>query len=117
MIKKETFTLMESIQQFFPHFEITQTKIDTWQKVLSEIDYEQAEANLIRYAKGNSYPPAVADIVKGKKDEDFARRSIPSADETKAYLQQMIENENLSVEQIENIEESKRAIRKLLGVE
>lgn len=116
MIKKETFVLMESIQQFFPHFEITQSKIDLWQKALSDIDYETADSHLMIYVKSNKYAPTIADIVKEPKEEDFARRSIPSASETKEYLKGISDNQ-LTDEQQKRIDDCKKEIRKKLGVE
>lgn len=115
MIKSETFNLMEAIQQFFPHFEITQNKIDLWQKALSCVDYETAESNLMIYVKQSRFAPTVSDIANEPKDEDFARRSVPTAEETKTYLEQMGKQE-LTNEQLERIKEHQKEIRKLLGV-
>jgi hypothetical protein len=116
MIKKETFELMESIQQFFPHFEITQSKIDLWQKALNDMDYETADNHLMIYVKSNKYAPTIADIVKEPKEEEFARRSIPTASETKEYLNG-IKSNRLTNEQQKRIDDYKKEIRKMLGVE
>ena len=116
MIKKETFNLMESIQQFFPHFEITQSKIDLWQRALAAVDYETAENNLLIYVKQNRFAPTVSDIANEPKEEDYARRSVPTAEETKKYLDQTTKVE-LTEEQKKRIEEHQKEIRKMLGVE
>ena len=118
MIKKETFALMESIQQFFPHFEITQSKIDSWQKVLSDADYKTVDDNLLKYVKSNKFPPTISDLVT-KQDERI--QNIPGIEETKSLLKSnAVENpvteermkeimlEKLGKEWVERFEQHKR---------
>ena len=118
MIKKETFELMESIQQFFPHFEITQSKIDLWQRALNDTDYQTADDNLMKYVKANKYPPNISDLVAYKEER---LQNIPGIEDTKKLLKSnRVENpvteerikeimlEKLGKEWVERFEQHKR---------
>lgn len=83
MIKKEVFSLLQSVQEIYPQFEITQNKVDLWTDIFR--DYEQGEMlhSLKEYAKVDKYPPKPADLLKGKVEE---KTHVPSLQETQDLL-------------------------------
>lgn len=102
MIKSETFNLMEAIQQFFPQFEITQSKIDLWHKALKDIEHADGEENLMSYVKYNRYPPTVSDIANQKKEEKRIQH-IPNVEETKKFLGSNFVEKPVTKEEIREI--------------
>lgn len=62
MKKEETFEVLETIQCFYPQFEITQKKINAWSNILKDDNYKIVVSRLEKYASGNKFPPSIADI-------------------------------------------------------
>ncbi|WP_260851775.1 replicative helicase loader/inhibitor, partial [Bacillus pumilus] len=67
MTKAETLELLKLIKTYYEHFEVDQSKLDAWAKILKPENYERIEANLIVYVKNNQFPPKVADLIKAKE--------------------------------------------------
>lgn len=68
MTKAETLELLKLIKTYYEHFEVDQSKLDAWAKILKPENYERIEANLIVYVKNNQFPPKVSDLLNQKKD-------------------------------------------------
>lgn len=115
MTKKETLELLKLIKTYFEHFEIDQERINAWARILKPENYEQIEANLIVYVKYNQFPPKVADLIKAKEARKDRSAAIPNVDETQNYLSEMDKAEPTE-EELEQIEQHKAKIRKLLGI-
>ncbi|WHX74676.1 replicative helicase loader/inhibitor [Bacillus safensis] len=114
MTKAETLELLKLIKTYYEHFEVDQSKLDAWAKILKPENYERIEANLIVYVKNNQFPPKVSDLLNQK--ERYSRSAaIPNVEETQSYLSE-IERAEPTEEEQEKIEQHKAAIRKVLGI-
>lgn len=115
MTKAETLELLKLIKTYFEHFEFDQTKLDAWARILKPENYEKIEANLIVYVKYNQFPPKVADLIKAKETRTDRSAAIPNVEETQSYLSELDKAEPTQ-EELEQIEQHKAKIRKLLGI-
>lgn len=113
--KKETFELMTIISDFYEHFEITQSKIDSWHSALKDCEFEKLKENLLLYSRENKFPPKIADLIKEKPKTLDRMNAIPNADETLSYLYSQKNREYTDEEKL-NIERHKAEIRKILGI-
>jgi hypothetical protein len=116
MNKEQTFEVLTLIKDFYEHFEITQSKIDSWHLVLKHSDLEKVKSNLLNYCKENSFPPKVADLIKEKPKVLDRINAIPDVDETRRYLESVTRSCDYTDEEKQLIEESKAEIRKILGI-
>lgn len=62
MTKAEAFEILETIQCFYPNFEITQKKIDTWSKILKNDDFQTVMNRVERHATEKKFSPTIVDI-------------------------------------------------------
>ncbi|MCP1150264.1 MULTISPECIES: replicative helicase loader/inhibitor [Bacillus] len=115
MTKAETLELLKLIKTYYEHFEVDQSKLDAWAKILKPENYERIEANLIVYVKNNQFPPKVADLIKAKEARKDRSAAIPNVEETHSYLSELDKAEPTEEEQ-EQIERHKAEIRKVLGL-
>jgi len=114
--KKQTFEILSLIQNFYEHFEITQAKIDSWLLILKDSEFETVKENLLQYCRVNKFPPKVADLLNEKAKTVDRMNAIPNADETRAYLESFNNEQELTAEQRQQIENEKAKIRRILGI-
>ncbi|HBU89861.1 replicative helicase loader/inhibitor [Bacillus pumilus] len=115
MTKAETLELLKLIKTYYEHFEVDQSKLDAWARILKPENYERIEANLFVYVKYNQFPPKVADLIKAKESRTDRSAAIPNIEETQNYLSELDKAEPTEEEQ-EQIERHKAEIRKVLGI-
>lgn len=66
MTKEETFDILETIQCFYPNFEITQKKIDSWYNILKNDQFKKVLNNVNKHAIEKKFPPTIAEIKETK---------------------------------------------------
>ena len=93
MIKKQTGEIMQAIADCYPQFEITQSKVDFWHKTLVDYEFEQVEASLLVYVRGNDYPPKINQLIRGisKQNESY---NVPNKEQTMTKLKEFEEQIN-----------------------
>lgn len=87
MDRQETKDLIRRMQAIFQNrFMLNDPKliIDEWHTLLAEEDAETINQRLSDYARGNKFPPSVAELT----EETYGNRTIPSKEKTKELLQE-----------------------------
>lgn len=72
MTKRQVFDLLTFLKDVYPNLEVTQSKIDTWTKLLSNQDAAKVMKKAEFYAVDNKFPPTIADLTERNIE---ARRS------------------------------------------
>lgn len=88
MTKKEVVELFKLITDFYPQFEVTQSKIDNWTHIMKGQNFDRVMFMAREYAKTNRFPPAVSDLVEridGTRNSDFLDRVKKWEDEALGY--------------------------------
>ncbi|EOQ18641.1 replicative helicase loader/inhibitor [Bacillus cereus] len=111
MNKKETFELLKMIHAVFTNFDITQEKIDTWNVILKEYEFEEIQANYIAYIKTAKFAPKPSDMIKNKNQE---HKVAPNIQETKAYWSKYTKEALATKEEREMY---LKEMRNILGIE
>ena len=62
MIKREVAELLVFLSDSYPTFDVTQSRINTWTRLLKDQDYKQVMKNAEKYVTKHKFPPSVADI-------------------------------------------------------
>lgn len=60
MIKKEVGALLIEINHYYPNFDVTQEKINDWDRALANCDNNRVHFNLEKYIKESKFPPTPA---------------------------------------------------------
>lgn len=116
MTKKQVFEILSLINEFYEHFEITQSKIDSWALLLKNADFEVVKENLFKHCRINKFPPKVAELLLEKPKITDRMNAIPNAEETKVYLESLSQKQVSTEEQRNKIEQEKAKIREILGI-
>lgn len=82
MIKRETYSLLAMIEEYYEQFQVDQSKLDLWHEALKENELEELKQNLMAFVRVSPYPPKVSDLFSKAP----AGRTIPGLDETKRIL-------------------------------
>lgn len=116
MNKKEVYTLIEEVVEYYPNFidfsddDKVQRRMDAWHRALKDCDSESILDNLAEYAKTNDFPPKISDLLKGVSlNRPY---NIPDVAETKEIVKKYApapESERLTTEQ------AKQLVRERLG--
>lgn len=62
MTKRQVGELLKFIKDIYPNFEITQSKIDTWARLMRNQKFESVMERAERYVLENKFPPSIADL-------------------------------------------------------
>lgn len=77
MTKRQTAELLQYINSFYPHVEVTQARINAWHDVMHDQEYESVMRKVKKYCTENKFPPTVADLYERKRPErnkDFIKQ-------------------------------------------
>jgi hypothetical protein len=64
MNKKEIYTLMVHIQDYYEKFQFDQRKLDAWHLVLQKHSFERAHENLLEFVAHSPHPPKISDLIQ-----------------------------------------------------
>lgn len=62
MTKRQVAELLKFLNEVYPNFEITQSKIDTWAHLMKRQNPAKVMRRAEKYALENKFPPSVADL-------------------------------------------------------
>lgn len=116
MTKKQVFEILSLINEFYEHFDITQSKIDSWALLLKNSDFETVKDNLFKHCRTNKFPPKVSELLLEKTIIIDRMNAIPNAEETRAYIESLSQKKELTEQQKNQIELEKSKIRGILGL-
>lgn len=63
MTEKEAGTLLVTIRDCFPNYQITQTAAKTWKRVLGDMTFEEAQKQLDEHFREDKFPPTPFDLI------------------------------------------------------
>ncbi len=66
MTKRQVGELLKFLNDVYPNFEITQSRIDTWSRLLRNQDPVKVMKRAENHAISNKFPPSVADLSERK---------------------------------------------------
>jgi hypothetical protein len=62
MIKREVAELLKFLNDSYPSLEVTQSRIDTWTRLLKDQNPARVMRNAERYITEQKFPPTIADL-------------------------------------------------------
>lgn len=62
MTKRQVAELLKFINDIYPNMDVTQSRIDTWSKMLKDQNPAIVMKNAEKYAVSNKFPPSIADL-------------------------------------------------------
>lgn len=68
MNKEQVFEVLKLLNDAYPNFEVTQSKIDTWARLLSNQNPAVVMQNAERYVMNNKYPPSISELRDSKSE-------------------------------------------------
>lgn len=77
MNKEQVFELLQLLNVTYPSFDISQTKIDIWSKLLKDQNPAVIMINAERYVLTQKFPPTIADLRETRteaKGNDFLKK-------------------------------------------
>lgn len=77
MNKEQIFEVLKLLRESYPNFEVTQSKIDVWYKLLKDQNPAAIMRNAERYALTQKFPPTIADLREVKNEargNDFLKK-------------------------------------------
>lgn len=77
MNKEQVFEVLKLISDTYPTFEITQSKIDTWARLLKDQNPATIMRNTEKYVLSQKFPPTIADLREIKLEahgNDFLKK-------------------------------------------
>jgi hypothetical protein len=107
MTKRETYSLLSTIQKCYDQFDVDQEKVDVWHEALKNYELEDLKRNLLSFVKEFPYPPKVSDLVP----KAISWNSIPNVEETREIIYPKVK---LASEEAVRRETAK--IDKILGI-
>lgn len=72
MTKRQVAELLAFIKEVYPHFDVTQSKIDTWSRLLKRQNPAKVMMRAEKYVLDNKFPPSIADLAENNME---ARRN------------------------------------------
>lgn len=118
MNKKEVLDLIQEIEACYPgRLKVDDGKalIIAWHRILKDYECTTIMDNLTNYIKFNRFPPTIADLINPKSEKE---RYVPSAEETRKYLeerQQLEENNKRDASIQEARKKAREEVNKILG--
>lgn len=64
MTKKEVFELFKFIVSFYPHFEVTQEKIDNWALIMKDQNFDRVMFRVRKHVETEKFPPTPSELVE-----------------------------------------------------
>ena len=74
MTKKQVAEVLVFLNETYPNFAVTQSKIDTWHRLLNKQNPATIMKNAERYALTQKYPPSISELIETKieaRSDDF----------------------------------------------
>jgi len=75
--KKEVAELFKLIKDFYPRFEVTQSKIDNWTRLMEGQNFDRVMFMTEQHIKKNKFPPTVSELVERideTRNKDFSNQ-------------------------------------------
>ncbi|WP_010278868.1 hypothetical protein [Paenibacillus senegalensis] len=66
---KEAAKLLATINDVIPSYQPTKSAAATWQRILGDMSYEEADRHLTDYFKGSRYLPTPYDLIVRAREE------------------------------------------------
>lgn len=66
MTKRQVAELLKFLNDIYPHFEITQSRINSWSRLLRDQNPAKVMMRAESYVIDNKFPPAIADLAEKK---------------------------------------------------
>jgi hypothetical protein len=63
MDKSSVLNLFEIMACNYPLFDISDEKLEVWNELLADQDFEKVKRNVLRHIKTEKYPPTIAEII------------------------------------------------------
>lgn len=77
MTKRQIAEILKFLNDVYPSVELTQSRIDTWAKLLKDQNPAVVMKNAERYAMENKFPPSIAQLRENKtesRNKDFVQK-------------------------------------------
>lgn len=68
MTKKQVAEVLVFLNDAYPNFTVTQSKIDNWHRLLKKQNPAIIMRNAERYAIENKFPPAISELMERKSE-------------------------------------------------
>ena len=68
MTKKQVAEVLIFLSDTYPRFEVTQSKIDTWYRLMKNQNPAVVMKNAEKYALTQKYPPSISELIERKTD-------------------------------------------------
>lgn len=108
MTKRELFSLMQLVREYYEQFEFDQAKLDAWYLVLKEEDFACVRERIVEYVARFPNPPRVSELMK--KNTVFSR-AVPDLEETEANLVVSVRRASAEV-----VRDQLAKMREILGI-
>ncbi|MFH7819170.1 hypothetical protein [Neobacillus thermocopriae] len=109
MNKRETFTLLKIIWNFYDQFVVDQDKVNYWYEAMKDWPLEEVQKNLLEFVRQSPYPPKVSELAPNKTTNAM---SVPNLEETKVIITRQHKPASEEVAQ-----RSMAQMRAILGIE
>lgn len=70
MTREEIIELFKLIKSVYPTFEVTTEKVDSWTRLMKDMDYKRVMAKTEEHAQSNKFPPTIAEIAAYAPEEN-----------------------------------------------
>jgi|SRR5690625_2927318 len=84
MTKKQVFDLLNFLKDAYPNLEVTQSRLDTWSRLLRKQNPAKVMQRAEKYVLDNKFPPAIADLAEKNieaRKSDFLEKARRWEDE------------------------------------
>src|SRR5690625_2105242 len=68
MTKKQVAEVLIFLSETYPRFEVTQSKIDTWYRLMKDQNPAVVMRNAEKYALTQKYPPSISELIERKTE-------------------------------------------------
>jgi len=85
--KVQTLELLAVISSAYPNVDLTEEQIMLWQTVMSDVDFREAQKQLVEHIKLSKFPPTIAEIRSSNSSKNANQLAI----QTKERLQTISE--------------------------
>jgi len=78
MTKKQVFDLLNFLKDAYPNLEVTQSRLDTWSRLLRKQNPEKVMQRAEKYVLDNKFPPSIADLAEKNieaRNNDFLEKA------------------------------------------
>lgn len=96
MNRDQVVELFKLIKSVYPNFDVDSHKVDTWTRLMKDMDYKRVMAKTEEHVQSNKFPPTIAEISAFappenetlKKMEQWEREAEQVPDEVKQRFAQ-----------------------------